>query len=523
MDKKDQVNLIDTPYIQKIFQYLPLSIMVFNEKGKFVYWNKTAKELWQIEPSEDYCFFDEPMANEDGFLEKILQLKEGDILPAKELWYNTHDFNSKLPNNAVCVKASGFSLSDENGELQYIIIVHENITDAKKAEERRRKLEEHLLQSQKMDAIGQLAGGIAHDFNNQLTGIMGSADILRESLRSDKSLYELADIVLKAAERSSELTDQLLAFARKGKYKSVNINVHSVICEVLSVLEHSMHKKIIIRQHLEAPLSIVNGDPSQLNSTFLNLALNAGSAMPYGGELIFSSKNIQFDENNMGYTLLAIEPGHYIEISVRDTGVGIDNKIKNRMFEPFFTTKEKGKGTGMGLAAVYGIIKNHKGTIDVSSEKGKGTTFKIYLPVTEETEITVDQPLTYDEKEKTVEILLVDDEPVVVATTTNILKFQGYNVTISQSGRDAIEIYRKSWKKFDLVLLDIVMPEMDGLETFLEMRLINPNIKVLFLSGYSIDEAVQKIVDEGVARFVQKPFTKGILLDEISNILKQRQ
>lgn len=522
MEKKNQVSMIDTPIIQKLFQTFPLSISVFDAQGKFVCWNKAAKDLWQVQPSDDYRLFNDPKLVEEGFREKISNLGEGETLEGKEFWYNTRDSNEVLTGSSICVKVKWLPIFEEKGNLKNIITIHKNVTDARKAEEQRKKAEDHHLRSQKMAAIGKLAGGIAHDFNNQLTGIMGSADILRDSLKNDKSLYELAGIVLKAAEHSSELTDQLLAFARKGKYKSVNVNIHSIIREVLSILENSMHKKIIIRQRLEAQMSIVNGDPGQLNNTFLNLALNSGTAMPYGGDLTISSENVSFDEGSVERTLLGIEPGQYIKVSVTDTGVGIDEKIKNRIFEPFFTTKEKGKGIGMGLAAVYGIVKNHQGAIDVSSEKGKGTTFYLYLPVTEKTETELDSSVGYDKDDSVVEILLVDDEPVVIATTTSILKFQGYNVTICNTGREAVEMYRKSWKKFDLVLLDIIMPEMDGLEAFLEMRLINPTIKALFLSGYSIDESVQNIVDEGIARFVQKPFTKGILLDEISKMLKPR-
>ncbi len=517
-NKNSPQNILDFP---KIFHHLPLCVMIFDKAGKFIYWNPAAKDIWLQEPPKEYSLFEDPNIQAEGLHEKAMSLSDGDPLPPKEYWINLHDVNPQLPDSPVYLKSYGYVIKNENNDLEFIVSIHEDKTEQKQAEKNRHKTEERFLRSQKMEAIGQLAGGIAHDFNNQLTGIIGCADILKESLSDNPDLHELSEIIVQSAERCSNLTNQLLAFARKGKYKSTNVNIHTIIGDVFSILEMSVHKKIIIHRDLEAKIPITRGDPNQINSVFLNLTRNAADAMPYGGDLTLTTKNVHFKEDDMNGIALGLNPGHYIIVSIGDTGLGLDKETLRRIFEPFFTTKEMGQATGMGLSASYGIIKNHAGSIDVTSTKGKGTTFDIYLPVTQETEYAKKQDLSGEVPVEFAEVLLVDDEQIVLDTSANMLKLAGYNVTKCRNSREAVEIYRKSHKKFDIVLLDMLMPDLDGLETFLEMRSINPNIKVLFLSGYSIDESVQKIVDEGMAEYIQKPFTKDVLLKRVSTILRQ--
>jgi PAS domain S-box-containing protein len=374
----------------------------------------------------------------------------------------------------------------------------------------RRRLEDRLRQSEKMQAVGQLAGGIAHDFNNQLVGIVGCADILRAELAEHPELISFADKILGSARRASDLTAHLLAFARKGKFLAVPVDLHDIINEVVALLERSIDKQIHITLGLGAHPPTTLGDPSQLQSCFLNLALNARDAMPNGGELRFMTSIVHIDEEYCRANPYAIEAGDHVEISVSDTGVGMNQTVIEHIFEPFFTTKEKEKGTGMGLAAVYGTVKNHKGTIGVYSEEGRGTTFRVHLPLLIETEV----PRTAEPEAQPIgappgaHILLVDDEEMVCETTCTMLRSLGYRVSICRNGQDAVDFIEHSADEIDLVILDMIMPVMGGGATFDALKKVNSGVRVLVSSGYSLEGEAQEILDRGARGFVQKPFLK---------------
>ncbi len=380
--------------------------------------------------------------------------------------------------------------------------------------------EELLRHSEKMRAIGQLAGGIAHDFNNQLTGIVGFADLLREELSANVELAHYADNILISARRASDLTAKLLAFARKGKYLSVPVDLHRIINEVTGILQHTVDKKIEIRQHLDAQLPVTKGDPTQIQNAIMNLALNARDAMPSGGELIFSTSIKSPGVDFCSRSVFKISPGHYVRISIADSGVGMDEDTQSQMFEPFFTTKEKKGGTGMGLASVYGTLRNHSGAVEVKSLPGQGTVVNVYLPqFLEET----DDP----EPEKSVSaddvsggcILLVDDEGFVIDTARRMLEVSGFTVQVCRDGDQAVQWYRDHWQEIDLVLLDMVMPKMGGSEAFMEMKKINPDVRVLLSSGYSMEGEARGIMDAGCDGFIQKPYRRAELAGKISEIL----
>lgn len=402
------------------------------------------------------------------------------------------------------------------------LVIARDISERKKLEKQKEQFEARIREVNKMRAIGQLAGGIAHDFNNQLAGIMGFADILRKELHYDKHLIEIADNIVTASKRASDLTSQLLAFARKGKYLSVPVDIHKIIRETISFIKHSINKKIIIKRLLNAGIPITNGDPAQLQNVFLNLALNAADAMKDGGEIIFSTNVVNFEKSNLKKSQFTNDPGKYIKICVKDTGAGMDDKTRERVFEPFFTTK-KNKGLGMGLAAVYGTIRNHNGLIDVKSEIEKGTSVEVYLKCGNVVKLKpkIKKSSRMVSINKSVHIFLVDDEELVCDLITKIVKKVGFHITSCRSGRAAVNKYKKIWKDIDLVILDMVMPKMNGHDVYLEMRKINPDIVALLSSGYSMTSETQKMMKEGIKGFIQKPFIIDNFMNKIARYLKK--
>lgn len=399
-----------------------------------------------------------------------------------------------------------------------------DITDRKLAEEEREWLQERLRQSEKMEAIGQLAGGIAHDFNNHLSAILGFGEILEERI-SDPELRHLAEGIVKSCKRSAELTRQLLAFARKGKYLTVLVDMRVVIDEVMQILRHSIDKRITIRQVNEDGAALVLGDPYELQNALMNLAINARDAMPEGGELTFATAIRELDEATCKRLPYDVFPGRFLQVSVTDTGVGMDREVQQRIFEPFFTTKELGKGTGLGLASVYGTVKNHRGAILVYSEPGRGTCFKLFLPCAElqdgelrptgeaRTEI---QPLGIVAGSK--HVLVIEDEELVGQMLLIQLQQLGFRATLMQDGLAAVEHFRKTWEETDLVILDLVMPHLSGYETFTALKAISPTVPVILSSGFSVEGEAQRIMDAGAAAFLQKPYQVGELTRTLGRV-----
>jgi len=368
----------------------------------------------------------------------------------------------------------------------------------------RKQLEDELRQSQKMKAIGLLAGGIAHDFNNILTGILGYADMLKHGAEPGGRVYNAARTIEKAAERAAELTRQLLGFARKGKYRMLPIDMHDIVREVARLLGRAIDKNVRIRLRLNAKRSVVMGEPTQMQQMLLNLAFNARDAMPGGGELLIETNEVRRGPNRSDASR---EP--HILITVSDTGCGIPDEIQGRIFEPFFTTKNVGKGTGMGLATVYGIVNSHGGSIGVRSKVNQGTTFKVYLPLTDQKAAA---KKFGEESENdalvrgTGRILLVDDEKVVRDIAAAMLRKSGYEVIALSSGAEAVKFYRKESRSIDAVILDMIMPEMSGRECFEALKRIDPDVKVILATGYGRNEKAQEIMDKGAVGFIQKPF-----------------
>ena len=388
-----------------------------------------------------------------------------------------------------------------------------------KAQEEKEALQDLLRHAEKMQAIGHLAGGIAHDFNNQLTGIVGYAELLRTGLPPGSRLAGFADRILLATKRAADLTSQLLAFARRGKYLSVPVDIHRTVREVVSLLEHSIDKRITIKAELEASAPVINGDPSQVQSALLNLALNARDAMPEGGTLRFATRLVELDRDACERTGFDLVPGRYVQVAVTDTGVGMEGEVRARIFEPFFTTKPPGRGTGMGLAAVYGTVESHRGAVSVESKPGKGTTFTLFLPLSTDDGVESEQTAEMGGSDSRAAVLLVDDESMVREVTREMLSQLGYRVTVCSDGIDALRVFRERSETIDVVILDLIMPNMGGLDLFVAMREIDPDVRVILASGFSIAGDAQRILEQGAKAFLQKPYRADELAKTVAEVL----
>ncbi len=378
-----------------------------------------------------------------------------------------------------------------------------------------RRLELQLFQAQKMEAIGTLAGGIAHDFNNLLMGIQANISLLSLDLaQMPKSLEKLARIEEQIISGAA-LTRQLLGYARKGKYRLAPVDLNELIEAALGVIRRT-RKNISIKCRVPDLPVVIDADRSQMEMVLLNLFVNAADAMPDGGCL---SVTLQWQNlETADCTMRMLKPGRYILMEVRDNGIGMTAEVQERIFEPFFTTKELGRGTGLGLASVYGVIKNHGGHIEVESQPGQGTAFSIFLPASGKQTKTGPGPgrgLIGGSGR----ILLVDDEHVVLESTRELIAALGYSVIAVESGAEAVEIYQKQSGEIDLVILDMVMPQMNGKQVFDRMKQINPHLKVLVSSGYDMDDACREIISHGSNRFIKKPYTLHQLAAEIAAIL----
>jgi PAS domain S-box-containing protein len=383
-----------------------------------------------------------------------------------------------------------------------------------------RRMQERLQHIEKMDAIGQLAGGIAHDFNNQLVGILGYSEMLSRNL-TDPKLRRFAEEISAAAHRSADLTRSLLAFARKGKMRAEPLDVHALLHDLVGLLNHTLGKHIVIRYDGKAGQAIVQGDATQLQSALLNLALNARDAMPAGGELVFSTSIERLDEETCGSYLPELLAGKFLCIAVTDTGVGMDEATRKRVFEPFFTTKGSGHGLGLGLAAVYGTVQSHGGVVTLSSDVGCGTTFRVYLPLHDAAvgSRSPDREARVRQTTRGGRVMVVDDEQVVRDVTAATLREGGYQVEAFASGPAAVAHYERAWRETDVVVLDLVMPEMSGRDVFRALRQVNPAVRVILVTGFSLNGEAQSILDEGAKAFLQKPFRVEALLEAVERVL----
>jgi len=390
-----------------------------------------------------------------------------------------------------------------------------DVGEKKEQDAIRKKFHDNWFQVQKLESIATLAGGLAHDFNNLLMGIQGNTSLIMIKYNSDSFLEEKIKNIEKCVQSGSEITKQLLGFARGGKYEVKDLNLNAVVSEALKLFGRT-RKDIRIHTDFTTGLNRIQGDSGQLGQIFLNLFLNAGQAMPDGGQLYIVTRNHKVDEEFA--FLHDADPGKYALVTVEDTGSGMDETTKKRIFEPFFTTKEIGRGTGLGLASVYGIVKNHSGMITVDSEKEKGSRFRLYFPINPETAQA--QSLSdHEDRDYTGTILVVDDEVMVLGITIEILEELGYRVLPVQTSKDAVEVFKKNSQSIDLVIMDIVMPDLNGFQTAKLLKEINNDVRLLYISGYPIDHERNIAVSFDHKLFLQKPFKMKELKEKIDEIL----
>lgn len=389
---------------------------------------------------------------------------------------------------------------DEHGNIDSYVGVLKDITEFQ-------NMQQQLFQAQKMESIGTLAGGIAHDFNNVLSVVLGHASFLKQSIPPDSPLHTDVERIESSAKRAAGLTKQLLSFARGGAAQPRVLDINTLVAETLEMLSRTIGRNIVISRNLEPHVWSVEADRVQMQQVLTNLSLNARDAMPDGGELTVQTANLELGQRAARRIFYSAKPGRYVRISVADTGIGMDEDTRQRAFEPFFSKKG---GTGLGLSMVYGIIHNHGGFIGVESELGKGSTFSIYLPAREEAPGAEEQAAEEIERGRGT-VLAVDDEEVVLEVVGRMLESMGYNVLKATSGEAAIHLYSSRKDEVDLVILDIIMPGVPGMEIFESMKAVNPEVKVLLSSGYPRSEAAAEAVRNGAMGFLEKPYDMGEL------------
>ncbi len=485
-------------YFDDVVNSSPSALIGVRHDGTIFQMNKAAQELSKLENwhdnSVEICFKKFSCMNE---LTKAL--KNDDSFYHKEL---IEDYNGI---NVFTITTFPFSSSNRQGAVLRI----EEITTQD-------KMEEELRQTQKMNAIGQLAGGIAHDFNNTLGAIMGATDLLQFNCENADDL-EYLQMISDATSRAADLTTNLLTFARKNHREKGALNLHEIISSTENLIQHSINKNITIDLDLQAETDSIIGDFSELQNLLLNLAINANHAMPDGGSIVINTQNVKLSSEDCANLSFNPLEGEYVKVNVSDTGSGISQANLKRIFEPFFTTKEN--GTGIGLASVYGTIQQHKGSINVKSTVGEGTVFEIYFPLIKS---KIESPKTTKTHitSGVGTILVADDEEIIRRTLQLMLKRMGYTVILASNGVEAVEIFKKEQDSIDLIMLDMIMPVMTGLEALNKIREENATIPVIIASGYAHSEDMEKAKQLNVSDTLSKPYSAKQLSDSVSSILK---
>ncbi len=488
---------------------MPLAYIVWNLGFGVVEWNPAAERIFGWKANETIG---------KNAYELIIPKEER---PRFEHWWSkllkgdesSYSLNANVRKDGKTITCEWFNalLRDASGNVSGVLSMAHDVTE--KAE-----LERHLQTAQRMEAVGTLAGGVAHDFNNALTGIVGFGELLRMRMAGDGQALHDLDEILRCAERASTLTRQLLTFARRQVIDPVNLNLSALVGDLMKLIGKVVGAQIEVKTSLGKDVPTIHADRGQIEQVVMNLCLNARDAMPEGGRLVVETGGLHLEEESAGWNPY-MKTGRYALLTVSDTGVGMDEKTRERVFEPFFTTKGPDKGTGLGLSMVYGIVKQHGGFIHLYSEPGKGTAFKVYFPATEAPPDAV-SAIREEEHVRggTETILLAEDEEAIRSFIERGLKELGYDVLVARDGEEAVGIFRQR-KEIVLAVLDVVMPRKGGKVAFEEMQRENPRLKVIFMSGYSADAIHESFVLIPGTPFLQKPFGPTILARKIREVL----
>ncbi|MDY0039573.1 MAG: response regulator, partial [Desulforhabdus sp.] len=408
-------------------------------------------------------------------------------------------------------------IRDADGRLEGAVLVFRDVT-------KQRSMEEELRQIERLNSVGELAGGIAHNFNNMLEGIVGMAEILYYEASSESDGYQKQHLqtIIDTAIRASELNKKLLAFAGRSEIFLEPFDTHIAIQKALDILNSTIDQRIRLVTQLEAGESFVSGDLSQFQVAILNLGINAKNALPQGGKISVSTYNVDLDEEYCKASPFELTPGRYIRVKVSDNGVGIRPEIQKRIFEPFFTTKEQGKNVGLGLTAVYGTVLNHKGAITVKSAPGAGTDFHLFLPVVSAPQAPLEVPPGLELQMASGCVLVIEDEELLRSVAQEMLTILGYEVILAENGAEGVSLFQQNRDRIDAVVLDIMMPIMDGYECFRELRKIDPHVRVLISSGYAHSNSeLDALRLHGVEAVVPKPYRFSELSRALASVVSK--
>ena len=489
----------------------PDPVVVYDMDGKVIYLNPAFTRVFGWTLTERFGKKMDVFVPKENWPETKMMIRKV-LAGESSAGIETSRYTKK--GNIAPVSISGAAYVDRKGNPIGIIVNLRDISE-------RKKLEAQLFQSQKMEAIGTLAGGVAHDFNNLLQSVQGYAELLLLDKGHKNPDHGKLQNIRHAAKRGAELTRQLLTFGRKVESKRRPVDLNHEVGEVRKLLDRTIPKMIEIKLQLAEHLNIVNADPVQIEQILVNLALNARDAMSDGSKIIIETENTSIDEE-FCKTHAGARPGEYALLSISDTGHGMDRDTLEHIFEPFYSTKEVGKGTGLGLAMVYGIVKSHEGYITCNSEPGVGTMFKIYLPaIDQEVEIVDMKEIEAPIKGGNETILLVDDEEFIRELGMELLGGSGYNVFTAADGESALQLYRKEQNRIDLILLDLIMPGMGGKKCLEELLRVNPRARVLIASGYSADGPTKEALGVGARDYISKPYDAKQMLKVVREVLEQ--
>ncbi len=516
--------------LEAIIDFLPVATFIIDNDKRVIFWNKAIEEMTGL-PREEVIgkgdlkyavpfygvkrpiLIDLVFETDEEVKGKYQNLKQAD---SGKIEATTWCPTLRGQNRFLFGTAS--ALYDDEGKMFGAIESISDMTEHYEMEQEKKQLQAQLMHAQKLKAVGTLAGGVAHDFNNLIHAIQGYTEILLLNRTPESADYAKLTAIKKAVRRASELTSQLLIFSRKGTSKLQPMDLNQGVRDAYELLQRIIPKMIHIELNLSDDLGIVNADSLQLEQVIMNLAINARDAMPEGGRIIIETSNTNLDERFCGQNP-GSKPGAYAKLRFSDTGQGMDEETLAHIFEPFFTTKETGKGTGLGLAMVYGIVKNHEGYIICSSEPGKGTRFEVYFHVSthKQETIVIEESGSLEGGNET--ILLVDDDETVRALGEDVLTTFGYKVLLADTGEKGLEVFKEKEEWIDLIILDMIMPGMGGKKCLEELLKINPAVKVIVASGYSHEKLGQGIRESDNVTFLAKPYETKKMLDQVREAL----